>query len=271
MRKNFVSFITGLALIFLLAACAPLGAPGVGLNLGLANSKLDNSPAQNQPVPAQQTGTVAQSPMRTLSVTGVGTVYLTPDIATITVGVHSENKDITQAVTANNASIQKVKDALVKSGIDEKDIQTQNFNVYQNQKYDANGQPTETVYAVDNNLSVIVRDISQVGKLLGTVVSSGANSINGITFDVADKTQAMTDAHKLALSNAQNQAEEIATELGATLGSVQSAVVNYSESSVTVPYGVGGGPVARPAAINVPISTGQLVVTTTIQLIYEIK
>lgn len=271
MNKKFLSFMAGLALIVVLGGCVPLGAPDVGLNLGLANSKLDNSPAQNQPDPAQQTGTVAQPPMRTLNVTGVGTVYLTPDIATITVGVHSENKDVTQAVTANNASIQKVKDALVKFGIDEKDIQTQNFNVYQNQKYDANGQPTETVFAVDNTLSVIVRDISQVGKLLGTVVSSGANSINGITFDVADKTQAMTDAHKLALSNAQKQAEEIATALGATLGSVQSAVVNYSESTIPVPYGVGGGSVERSAAVNVPISTGQLVVTTTIQLTYEIQ
>lgn len=171
MRKTFLSFMAGLALIVLLGACAPLGAPGVGLNLAAVHSKSDSVPAQNQPAPAQQTGTVAQPTMRTLNVTGVGTVYLTPDIATITIGVHSENKDVTQAVTANNASIQKVKDALVKSGIDEKDIQTQNFNVYQNQKYDANGQPTETVYAVDNTLSVTVRDISQVGKLLGTVVS----------------------------------------------------------------------------------------------------
>lgn len=271
MKKKFLFFIAGLVLIVGLGACASVGAPGVGLNLAPANSKLDNAPAQNQPAPAQQTVAVAQSPMRTLNVTGVGTVYLTPDIATITIGVHSENIDVTQAVTANNASIQKVKDALVKFGIDEKDIQTQNFNVYQNQKYDANGQPTETVYAVDNTLSVIVRDISQVGKLLGTVVSSGANSINGITFDVADKTQAMTDAHKLALSNAQNKAEEIATALGATLGSVQSAVVNYSKYPIAVPYGVGGGSVERSAAINVPISTGQLVITTTIQLTYEIK
>lgn len=124
MHKSFLSFMAGLALIVLLGACAPLDAPGVGLNLAPADSKLDSAPAQNQPALAQQTGTVAQPAMRTLNVTGVGTVYLTPDIATIAIGVHSENKDITQAVTANNASLQKVKDALVKSGNDEKDIQT---------------------------------------------------------------------------------------------------------------------------------------------------
>lgn len=87
---------------------------------------------------------------------------------------------------------------------------------------------------------------------------------------MADKTQGIADAHKLALSNAQSQAEDIATALGVTLGSVQTVVVNYSEAPVAVPYGVGGGAMAKPAAINVPISTGQLVVTTTIELTYEI-
>src|ERR1035437_5000957 len=151
MKKKFLSLMALVALIVLLSACAPAFAPGVALNLASANAKSNSAPAQNQPVLAQQTAST-QPPMRTLNVTGVGTVYLIPDIATIMVGVHSENKDVTQAVNANNASVQKVKDALVKAGIDEKDIQTQNFNVYQNQKFDAQGQPTESVYAVDNTL-----------------------------------------------------------------------------------------------------------------------
>jgi uncharacterized protein YggE len=271
MNKKFLSIMAVVALIVLLSACAPAFAPGVSLSVVPANAKSDSAPAQNQPAPAQQTAPTAQPPIRTLNVTGVGTVYLIPNIATIMIGVHSENKDVTEAVNANNAAVQKVKAALVKSGIDEKDIQTQNFNVYQNQKFDAQGQPSESVYAVDNTLSVTVRDISQVGKLLGTAVTSGANSINGITFDVSDKTKAMSDARKLALTDAQTQANEMATALNATLGTVQSAVVNFSASPTPFAYGMGGGSVEKVAASNVPISVGQLVVTTTIQLTYEIK
>jgi uncharacterized protein YggE len=271
MNKKFLSIMACVALIVLLSACAPAFAPGVSLSVAPANVKSDSAPAQNQPVPAQQTAATALPPMRTLNVTGVGTVYLTPDIATVMVGVHSENKDVTAAVNANNAAVQKVKDALVKFGIDEKDIQTQNFNVYQNQKFDAQGQPTDSIYAVDNTLSVTVRDISKIGKLLGTVVTSGANSINGITFDVSDKTKAMSDARKLALTDAQNQANEMATALNATLGTVQTVVINSSASPIPFASGLGGGPVEKAAASNVPISVGQMVVSTTIQLIYEIK
>ena len=264
MRKNFLSYMAYAALIVLLSACAPAFAPSTALSVAPGNVKAADLPAQNQPAPAQP-------PLRTLNVTGMGTVYLTPDIATVTIGVHSENKDVTTAVNANNASVQKVKEALVNAGIDEKDIQTQNFNVYQNQKYDTSGQPIDSVYAVDNSLSVTVRDISKIGKLLGTVVTSGANSINGITFDVSDKTKAMSDARKLALTDAQNQANEMATALNVTLGDVQTAVVNFTASPTPFAYGMGGGPVEKAAASNVPISVGQLVVTTTIQLTYEIK
>ena len=271
MNKKFLSIMACVALIVLLSACAPAFAPAANLSFASTNTKSDSAPAQVKPAPVQQTAATTQPPMRTLNVTGTGTVYLTPDIATISIGVHSENKDVTTAVNANNAAVQKVKDALVKSGIDEKDIQTQNFNVYQNQKFDTQGQPTDSVYAVDNSLSVTVRDISKIGKLLGTVVTSGANSINGITFDVADKSKAMSDARKLALTDAQNQANEMATALNATLGTVQSAVINFSASPTPFAYGMGGGPVEKAAASNVPISVGQLVVTTSIQLVYEIK
>ena len=77
MSKYFLSFITGLTLITLLSACAPTFAPGVGLNLAPVSPKFDSLPAQNPPAPAQQTTAGTQPSMRTLNVTGVGTVYLT--------------------------------------------------------------------------------------------------------------------------------------------------------------------------------------------------
>jgi uncharacterized protein YggE len=52
---------------------------------------------------------------RTINVTGNGKIYLTPDIAYISIGVHTENKDAAEAVTANNATSKKVSDALTSS------------------------------------------------------------------------------------------------------------------------------------------------------------
>ena len=74
--------------------------------------------------------TVVSNPaptQRTLSVTGTGFVYLTPDVAYINIGVHTEKPTATDAVSANNDQTQQVINALENSGVDAKDIRTTNF------------------------------------------------------------------------------------------------------------------------------------------------
>ena len=74
--------------------------------------------------PAQgQTNTSDTAPQtRTLSVTGNAQISLTPDIAYVSIGVHTENKDANQAVSSNNDQATKVVDALKTMGIDAKDL-----------------------------------------------------------------------------------------------------------------------------------------------------
>lgn len=134
---------------------------------------------------------------RTINVTGNGKIYLTPDIVYISVGVHTENKDAAEAVTANNAISKKVSDALTTFEIDKKDIKTSNFNIYPQQIYDQNGKVEGILYVVENSVSVTVRDLTKISSILGKVIEAGANSISGIEFDVADKTKALTQARKL--------------------------------------------------------------------------
>ncbi|MBZ4217773.1 SIMPL domain-containing protein, partial [Klebsiella aerogenes] len=61
-------------------------------------------------------GTAAAQP-RSLGVSGNGTVYLTPDIAYIYIGVHNEDPVIATAVNNNNTQTQALVDALKNAGI----------------------------------------------------------------------------------------------------------------------------------------------------------
>jgi uncharacterized protein len=210
---------------------------------------------------------------RTLSVTGNGTVFLAPDIAYIYIGVHTDDPDLAKAVSQNNAQAQALVDALKNAGIDGKDIQTSNFSVYTNgnQGYDKlTGQPTSTgiFYSVDNTVYVTMRDLSKMGKILSTAVSSGANSINSITFDVADKTAAMTQARQKAMKNASDLASELAKTAGLKLGEIQS--VSYSDNSPIPYYGMGGGGASAPNA-SVPIQPGQTQISVSVSVSYAVK
>ncbi|HEX2697868.1 MAG TPA: SIMPL domain-containing protein, partial [Anaerolineales bacterium] len=63
---------------------------------------------------------------RIMSVTGTGTTTLSPDIAYINIGVHTEKDTAADAVAENNSQTQQVIDALKQAGVDAKDIQTTN-------------------------------------------------------------------------------------------------------------------------------------------------
>jgi uncharacterized protein len=218
-------------------------------------------------------GTTAPAQPRTMVVSGNGTVSLTPDIAYIYIGVHTDDPDLASGVSRNNTQAQTLVDALKKAGIDGKDIQTSNFSVYTNgnQNYDkATGQATNAgvYYSVDNTVYVTMRDLSKLGTILNTAVSSGANSINSISFDVADKTAAMVEARQKAMTNASSLAAELAKTAGLKLGEIQN--VSYSDYSPSPYYGMGGGGAAAPNA-SVPIQPGQTQISVTVSVTYTIN
>lgn len=217
---------------------------------------------------AQNDGTVNRS----LSVTGTGRSYLSPDIAHIMIGVHTEGPDAGEAVDSNNANTQQVKDILLSEyNIKSEDIQTINFSIWPNQQYDQTGKMTGIVYMVDNSLRVTLRDLEQIGELLNTVIDAGANRIDNIQFDVEDRSEALSEARKLAVDNAEEQAKELADAAGLSLGSIQS----ISTSGTSIPYpmfeGIGGGGDGAAAGLNVPVSPGQLVVTVEVYTTYELN
>lgn len=215
----------------------------------------------------------SQPPMRNMNVVGVGTVTLTPDIAYIYLGVHTELPSASEAMAENNAQTTKLIAALKKFGVDAKDIRTTNFSIWPFDKYDPiTGTPTgEKFYAVDNTVYVTVRDLATLGDLLDTMVQAGANTINSIQFDVSDKTAAIKEARAKAVDNAKVQAQELADAAGVTLGELFSIsfydAVPYPFSDG---YGKGGGG-GEAAALSVPIQPGQLTITVTVNMTYEIK
>ena len=213
----------------------------------------------------------APPPMRTLSVAGTGDANLEPDIAYIYIGVHTEKLTAAEAVAENTTQTETVIQAIKDFGVDAKDIRTMNFSIWPMDKYDPqSGIATgEKTYAVDNTVYVTVRKLDTLGDLLDTVIQAGANTVNNIQFDVADKDEALKAARVDAVKDAQAKAQELAEASGLTLGEIQS--IGFSDS---VPYPIfdgrgGGGGAAEAAAV--PIQPGQLTFTVVVNVTYEVK
>ncbi len=241
MKRNILLLAALLPAALILSACGPATI--------VAN-----------PAPAQ----------RSLSVTGTGTVTLTPDIAYINVGVHTEAPTAAEAVAGNNTQTQQVVDGLKTAGVASKDIKTSNFSVYPNTQYDPQtNQKIGTTYVVDNTVYVTVRDLGNLGALLDAAIKAGANNVNSIQFDVADKGPATKQARDEAVKDAQTQAKELAQTAGVTLGPVQSITYNNSmPMPIMQSFGKGGGGAADMA---VPINPGTMTLNVSVNMAYDIK
>ena len=210
-----------------------------------------------------------QPPQRTITVTGTGKVTLTPDIAYISIGVHTENASATDAVSGNNTQAQAVIAAIKGFGVADKDIQTTDFSINPQQQTDANGKVTGITYVVDNTVYVTVRDLTKLGDLLDSTVNAGANNINSIQFDVADKTAALSQARLAAVADAKKQADELTKATGVSLDVVQSISYYDTTAPVTVQYA--RADMAAPAAANVPVQAGSMQIYTTVTIVYGLK
>ncbi len=214
--------------------------------------------------------TVASQPeMRKVSVNGTGKVYLTPDMATVRIGVQTRGDSADKAVGDNSEIVQAVRDALSKFEIADEDIQTSNFSVYPRTNYDDKGEITSISYVVNNQVSVIVRDLDNLGAVLNEVVEAGANNLHGIDFDVSDREEALNQAMILAVENAQARAETLVEAAGASLG--EALTISTQSRSGGIVYSQNVAADAMGGGMDVPVSAGQLEVVVEVLMEFEMK
>lgn len=210
-------------------------------------------------------GTQAQS--RQLMVNGHGEIYAVPDLAYVTVGVHTESEDVAQALDKNNAQAQLVVEALKRQGIADKDIRTAQFSVSPVQRSAPDGSPQPTVYVVDDTVEVTVRDVGKLGSILDEVSKAGSNEISGVRFGSSQQAQLLSQARDAAIQDAKTQAAEMAKTSGVQLGTLQS----ISATGVQPVFLSEIRNVPSAQAATPPIASGQLLITADVTLVYEIR
>ncbi|MEZ4668903.1 MAG: SIMPL domain-containing protein [Anaerolineae bacterium] len=211
----------------------------------------------------------SDSSTRTISVSGSGEVFGPPDIAYINLGVDVADADAGKAIANANTTLAAIVAAVSEAGVAEADIQTANYSVYPEDRYDPQtGQATgERIYHVQLAVNVTVRDISKTGAVIQAGLSAGANSINGLSFGIADMKSLEEQARKAAVADAQNRAQQLADGFGVTLG----APVTISESFGSVPVPMfNRDMVAQAASVPVQINPGQLSVSVQVNVTFAI-
>ncbi|GHC66950.1 SIMPL domain-containing protein [Neogemmobacter tilapiae] len=158
-------------------------------------------------------------------VNGEGFVDVAPDIATINLGVTTTADSAAAAMAANSEAVNAVMERLAASGVAASDIQTANLSLGPDySSYDSSTGGAPSRYVASNYVNVQVRDLAKLGEILDSAIADGANTLNGITFGLADPRPAQDKARAAAVADAQAKATLLAQAAGVALGPVTAVV-----------------------------------------------
>lgn len=211
----------------------------------------------------------------TISIEGRGEVRVAPDMATINSGVTTQGATAREALDANTAAMSELIDALKAAGIEARDIQTSGFSVNPNYVYsDARDDlgyslpPKINGYQVSNSVTVVVRDLEELGSILDQSVTVGANTVNGVSFSVADPSELLDQARKLAFADARGKAELYASIADATLGELES-ISERQDFNGPQPYPMYARAEMSGAA-PVPVEAGEMSFAITVNVSWDL-
>ena len=207
-----------------------------------------------------------------ITVIGQGEAQGQPDQAHATVGVEISAATVEEATNQNATVIEQIMTALDEMGIAAADIQTSNYSLWAEQRYDErDGSQDITGYHVSNQVNVTIRNINNVGDVLSAVTNAGANSIYGVSFTVADTAVLEAEAREAAIADARVRAQSLADLAGVELGDIQVITEIIGPSYPMPIVGRGGADMAVGEASAPGISPGQLNFSTQIQVTFAIQ
>jgi uncharacterized protein YggE len=203
----------------------------------------------------------------TKTVAGRGQVTVVPDMATVNLGVLVQRDKAKAAREAGARAMTEVIAALKALGIDDKDIQTAWVSL--NPVYDYRSTTQRiTGYQLQNTVSVTVRDLSKISDVLDDSVISGATTVNGISFDVADRTAAEANARTAAMVDAKAKADTLAGAAGVAITGVASISESVSTPIWYAPEMSAAG--AAEDRASTPVMPGSTDVTISVSVSYLI-
>ncbi|WP_165845027.1 SIMPL domain-containing protein [Candidatus Cryosericum terrychapinii] len=207
----------------------------------------------------------------TVSVTGTGKVTVKPTIARINFGVFTHNDTANAAQTANDAIMIKITAALKAAGIKEEDIQTTGYSLQPRYVWDKTTEKNSIDgYDMNHNMTVIVRAIQDAGKTVSLIADNGANTVDGISFEVDDATLEQTKlaALDLAMTSARKRADVVAKAAGKTILSVQTVVVNENTYTPYPMYRADAAVNTTSAAAPVEAGTTDIVMSVSVTYLF---
>lgn len=210
------------------------------------------------------------SDVSTLAVSGTGEATADADIVTIVLGVQTRDESAAAAVAENGRMMVDAVEALKAAGVPEEEIKTSRFSISPTRDWIDGRLSDKVVFEVNNQITFTLdlADEMDIGAFLDAAVGAGANTVESVTFALQDPKPVQEEALVEAVVDAMGKAGVISQAAGVSLG----RVLSISEGGYSpVPMAESRVYFAADAGAATPIVPGDVMVTATVTITYEIQ
>lgn len=212
---------------------------------------------------------------RTVTVGGEGIVRVEPDMATVHFGVVTEADDPETARQQNAEAASRAMNAIRAMGVPERKLRLETLRLQPAREYDPETRRyRENGYEAMRQVVVELDSLNLLPLLVAEVVEQGANRLNGVRYDLQDRTPPRNEALQQALVDAREKARLMAETLEVSLG----PVLQINEQSFNFPRPVMQMDVAEAArgrAMATPepeaYAAGEIEVQANVQVVFRLE
>lgn len=222
--------------------------------------------------PAINFSTTTQTKGDPFVVTGEGNVFVTPDIAKITVGVQESGASLKTVQDNLNKKSAAITDAVKNLGVKKEDIKTTSYNLYP--QYDYQNSPNRlTGYQVSTTYEITIKDFDKINDLIVIATGAGANMEGGINFEINEvtKKEKLQEARSLAAVDAKEKAQGLASAAGINLGKVINISESQGSNEIRPLPAMGGAVTLDKLAVEPSIQAGQTEINVMVTLSFEVR
>jgi len=167
----------------------------------------------------------------TLTVDGQGSVMVTPDVASLSLSVTRFASTAPPALAATNRRVAAIVAAVRAAGVPASGIQTETVNTSCGRVRIGPRHHKRSIKRCTASQSVsITSSATIVGTVIDAAIHAGARNINGPEFSFANPSAGEIAAEHAAITDARNQADAAAAQLGDVVTGVQSVTINPQSS-----------------------------------------
>lgn len=218
----------------------------------------------------------------TITVDASAEVFTSPDIAEISFSIRSENKELAVAQKDVEVLVNPSLSALKALGVEDKDIKTTYYSANPKYQYGKaiclqyrcdDGERALVGYEVTQSMSVTIRDLNNVGKVLGALAESKVSDMYGPNFRVENEDDLKADVREEAIKKAKEKAKVLAKSLDVKIVGIENFSEGYGGGIyyAKAEMGMAEDQAMSAPAVNPTLPQGENKIETTVTITYRVK